>query len=233
MSISHVALNPIVTGALLYALTRGPARVRDRLIGTISALRNPETLARVTKVLKWLLALGLTKTANNGLNKLALNAYRANSEKKRWKWNEEIAVVTGGCSGIGQLVVKRLILKGIKVAILDVQQLPPTLQGYAGISFFACDISDPVAVTSTAKEVREKLGSPSILVNNAGITHPHSILKTSPEYLRKIFDVNLLSNWYTVQAFLPDMIQKNKGHVVTVASLASYMSVGGKHSKQK
>jgi all-trans-retinol dehydrogenase (NAD+) len=227
LSVSHVALNPVVAGALLWALTRAPARVHDRLLNSVSALRNPRTLARVTKLLRWLLALGVARTVNQKLNQLALNAYRTNNEKKRWSWNEEVAVVTGGCSGIGLLTVKRLILKGVKVAILDIQQLPPALQGYASIKFFACDIADPEAVASTAKKVRATLGPPSILVNNAGITHPHTILKTPPEYLRKIFDVNLLSNWYTIQAFLPDMIQRNKGHVVTVASQASYWSVGG------
>jgi short-subunit dehydrogenase len=49
----------------------------------------------------------------------------------------------------------------------------------------------------------------------------------SPDWLRKIFDVNVLSNWYTIKAFLPDMITKNKGHIVTVASIASFISVAG------
>jgi short-subunit dehydrogenase len=71
------------------------------------------------------------------------------------------------------------------------------------------------------------MGAPSILINNAGIAHAHTILDTSDEYLRKIFDVNLLSNWYTVKAFLPDMITKNKGHIITIASTASYAGVGG------
>ncbi|KAF1979099.1 NAD(P)-binding protein [Bimuria novae-zelandiae CBS 107.79] len=226
-AVSHATLNPAVTGMLLWILTIGPAKIRNRLVNTVSALRNPQTLARVTKILKGLLALGLTRSINKTLNELALNGYRINNEKRRWKWNEEIAVVTGGCSGIGLLVVKRLVLKGVKVAILDIQQLPPALQGYAGIQFFSCDIADPSAVASTADKVRATLGLPTILVNNAGITEPHPILDTSPEYLRKIFDVNVLSHWYTAQAFLPDMIQKNKGHVVTVASLGSFVTVAG------
>ncbi|KAJ4287651.1 hypothetical protein N0V90_012354 [Kalmusia sp. IMI 367209] len=227
LSVSHVALNPVVTAALLWALTKGPANVRERLLNAIPPVRRAEVLARATKALKWLLALGLAGTVNRKLNELALNAYRVNNEKKRWKWSQEVAVVTGGCSGIGLLLVKRLVLKGVKVAILDVQQLPPALQGYAAIKFFACDISDPAAVAGAAEKIKATLGSPSILVNNAGITQPHTILNTSPEYLRKIFEVNLFSNWYTVQAFLPDMMQKNKGHIVNVASLASYWTVGG------
>jgi all-trans-retinol dehydrogenase (NAD+) len=97
----------------------------------------------------------------------------------------------------------------------------------ANIKFFACDVTNPSAVYSTAEKVKATLGVPSILINNAGILSPHTILTTSDEYLRKIFDVNVLSNWYTTKAFLPDMLRENKGHVVTVASLASFLSVAG------
>ena len=174
-----------------------------------------------------MLALGVVGSVNKKFNQLALNAYRGNDERKRWVWKQEIAIVTGGCSGIGLLLVKRLLQRGVKVAILDIQELPPALESHAGIEFFKCDVADPEAVFRTADEVRKTLGAPSILINNAGITRPHTIMNTSSEYLRKLFDVNVLSNWYTVQAFLPDMIKKNKGHIVTVASVASYFTSAG------
>lgn len=69
------------------------------------------------------------------------------------------------------------------------------------------------------------MGQPSILVNNAGIGASHTIINTSPEHLNKIFGVNLFSHWYTCQAFLPDMIKHDKGHVVTVASTASFVAL--------
>jgi all-trans-retinol dehydrogenase (NAD+) len=47
-------------------------------------------------------------------------------------------VVTGGCSGIGELVVKRLIGRGIKVAVLDIQELPASLQGCKLYLFRCC-----------------------------------------------------------------------------------------------
>ena len=80
---------------------------------------------------------------------------------------------------------------------------------------------------AAAKQIKQQLGAPSILINNAGILDAHTILATKHAYLRKIFDVNVLSNWTTAQAFLPDMIAQNKGHVVTVASGASYVGVAG------
>lgn len=49
---------------------------------------------------------------------------------------------------------------------------------------------------------------------------------TTPEYLQKVFSVNVFSNWHTLKAFLPDMVAKNKGHIVTVASVASFIGAG-------
>ncbi|KAL1795523.1 hypothetical protein ACET3X_005747 [Alternaria dauci] len=125
------------------------------------------------------------------------------------------------------MVVTRLLAKGIRVAVLDIQQLPPSLQGHAGVQFFKCDVTDPSEVYSVAEKIKDGMGAPTILVNNAGILASHTILSTSDVYLQKIFQVNVLSNWYTVKAFLPDMIRNNKGHIVTVASTASFTGVGG------
>lgn len=66
---------------------------------------------------------------NKQLNRIALNAWRVRSEKKRWIMNQEIAVVTGGCSGIGERIVKGLVNQGVRVAVLDIHQLPLGLQG--------------------------------------------------------------------------------------------------------
>jgi all-trans-retinol dehydrogenase (NAD+) len=97
----------------------------------------------------------------------------------------------------------------------------------AHVKYFECDITDPEAVYAVAEQVKATLGAPSILINNAGILSSHTILNTPDKYLRKIFDVNVLSNWYTTKTFLPAMIAANKGHIVTVASSASYISVAG------
>lgn len=55
----------------------------------------------------------------------------------------------------------------------------------------------------------------------------HTILNAPDDFLRTVFDVNVLSNWYTTKAFLPDMLRNNKGHIVTIASTASFVGVAG------
>lgn len=97
----------------------------------------------------------------------------------------------------------------------------------ANIKFFACDITDSAAVKSTAERIRTTFGSPTILVNNAGIAQVHTILQTEDDWLLKIFKVNLLSNFTTVKAFLPSMIENNKGHIITMGSTATYLGVAG------
>ena len=78
-----------------------------------------------------------------------------------------------------------------------------------------------------AEAIRSDLGPPSILINNAGIGNAMTILSIPPEKLRKMFDINILSHWSTVQEFLPDMLAKKKGHIMSVASLASFVALAG------
>lgn len=127
-SATRVALNPIVTTALLWILTKGPPQLRRQLTNRIPALRDSTQYAQIVKALKVCLALGIARVLNKQLNHVALNSGRLRSDKARWNWSCEVAVVTGGCSGIGELVVKKLISKDIRVAVLDIRQLPPSLQ---------------------------------------------------------------------------------------------------------
>jgi all-trans-retinol dehydrogenase (NAD+) len=75
--------------------------------------------------------------------------------------------------------------------------------------------------------VHDSLGPPTVLINNAGIAHAHTILEATPQYLRKLFDINVISHYYLIQEFLPGMIQRKKGHIVTLASLASFATPPG------
>jgi all-trans-retinol dehydrogenase (NAD+) len=95
------------------------------------------------------------------------------------------------------------------------------------VKFFKCDITSKEDVDRSASDIRVSLGSPSILINNAGIAHAHTILEATPEYLTKLFNVNLISQFYTIQAFLPDMIKAKKGHVISTASIASFVTCAG------
>lgn len=171
-----------------------------------------------------LFALGVLGTLNQALNTMASNSWRMGAATS-WDWENEIAVVTGGSSGIGKSIVERLVALGVRVVVLDIQNLPKDMQGHARIRFFHCDVTSSDSVAAAADAVRRELGHPSILVNNAGISQPTPILQTQEKFLRRILGVNLMSLWFTTQQFLPNIIQVDKGHIVTVASLGSFVAM--------
>jgi phosphoglycerate dehydrogenase-like enzyme len=128
-SLLGLTLDPRVVGTLHFVLTRGPKRVRDPLLGLLSSRLSPAAVATLIKTLKWLLLLGVGRKINARLNQLALNNWRWTSQRERWTWDWEVAVVTGGSSGIGMEIVKALAARGVRVAVLDVQSLPADLEG--------------------------------------------------------------------------------------------------------
>lgn len=216
-------LNPAVSGSLLLALLTAPEHTRAAVLGR---LRLPPTfdLDLVRYILQALLGVGTVRFLNRRLNTISSNGGRL-SKAPGWNWPKELAVVTGGCSGIGQNIVEQLAERGVTVAIFDVQSLPKSLEGRDNIRYFKCDVTSPQSVGMMADTVRRELGHPTILVNNAGITSPHSILDMPQETLNKVFQVNTISHWYMVQQFLPNMVKTNKGHIVTVASIASFIAL--------
>lgn len=168
----------------------------------LGALRQLAVIALLTRVSSWL----TRRVLNNGL-------------KDPYDWHQEVVVLTGGSNGIGQCIAKTLSQNGIKVAILDISA-PETLPN--STRFYQCDITSPTEIASTAKQIRASFGCPTILINNAGICPGKTILSSTLEETRRVFDVNALSHYALVKEFLPDMISTNHGMVVTVASQAGY-----------
>ncbi|KAL1795484.1 hypothetical protein ACET3X_005708 [Alternaria dauci] len=220
--LAKCAFQPIITGPIFGLLLYTPEQTwQDALEATsFSRIIDPPNLIRL---LGFLVTVGVTRKINAALNAWATNNWQI-CAGSGWNWSSEIAVVTGGCSGIGRAIAEALTSHGIRVAVLDVQGAPSAFASNNLLTYFRCDISNPIAIAETADTIRNDLGHPSILVNNAGITGSHTILKTPSEFLSRIFDVNILSHWRLVKQFVPDMVAKNKGHVVTVASVNSFLT---------
>jgi hypothetical protein len=128
LKLQSAVLEPLFTGALLWAISRGPPSIREPLLRQVEKLLGADNIGRFITGLKWAFALGLGGKINGALNSWALNNWKWRTEKHKWVWNREIAVVTGGCSGIGLEIVRGLSRKGVKVAVLDIQPLPQALE---------------------------------------------------------------------------------------------------------
>ncbi len=119
------------------------------------------------------------------------------------------AVVTGGASGIGEAVAKRIAAEGGRVAVWDVN---------GGIKV---DISDNASVVRAAEETVEKIGGIDILVNSAGITGPTVPLAEFPiEGWQQVININLNGAFYCNRAVVPYMVAQNYGRIVNIASIA-------------
>lgn len=216
---SGVFLQPLVVGVALLAMWKDPIRF-SHLVSHSSKGR--VTLLQVQGVLKVLFALGVAHRLNKALTESVLNNF---SSDETWDWDREIALVTGGSSGIGRLIVDKLSEQGIQVIVFDVvdpkQPFPSTTR------FYKVDITSPTQIRATAEQVRKDVGHPSILVNNAGVGFNTEIMSQSEQQIRLTYEVNILAHFWLVREFVPDMIKKNHGHVVTIASLASFMVHAG------
>lgn len=94
------------------------------------------------------------------------------------------------------------------------------------VFFYATNVTSREVVKDVAGQIRKDHGHPTILINNAGVGFPGTILDEPDEKIRLTMEVNTLSHFWTVKEFLPNMIQRDHGHIVTVASMASFVSFG-------
>lgn len=119
------------------------------------------------------------------------------------------AVVTGGLSGIGEAVVRRIESEGGKVAIWDMN---------GGIK---TDISDYASVENSVAETVKQIGGIDILVNSAGITGPTvPVIEFPLDGWMQTIAINLNGTFYTNKAVVPLMVAQNYGRIVNVASIA-------------
>ncbi len=139
-------------------------------------------------------------------------------------FSNKISLITGAASGIGRLMALKIAARGSHVVLWDIDDAGLTTVAEelaeAGNKFniYFCDVSDRNMVYSTAAKVREEVGRVDILINNAGIVAGQPFLECTDEQLRRTMAVNILAHFWTVKAFLPDMIGSNNGHIVTIAS---------------
>jgi NAD(P)-dependent dehydrogenase (short-subunit alcohol dehydrogenase family) len=139
---------------------------------------------------------------------------------------DKVAVVTGGCSGIGLATVRRFAQEGARVVIgdLDVDRGPGIADEIGG-EFVRCDVTSPDDVDLLFRTAWEKFGRVDVAFNNAGISPPDddSILTTGLDAWRRVQEVNLTSVYLCCKAALPYMLEQHKGSIINTASFVARM----------
>jgi len=138
----------------------------------------------------------------------------------------KVAVVTGGCSGIGLATVRRFAAEGASVVIGDIDdangaRIAQEVDG----AWVHCDVTNPEQVETLFRTAKDTFGSVDIAFNNAGINPPEdsSILDTDLATWRKVQEVNLTSVYLCCKAALPYMLEQKKGSIINMASFVAIM----------
>jgi short-subunit dehydrogenase len=136
--------------------------------------------------------------------------------------------ITGAASGIGAATASAFAEEGceLMLADLDLERLEATSEMVckegARAHCFALDVSNADQFAAVAQEVRERVGVPDVLINNAGIGLHGSFLNTPMDAVRQVIEVNLYGVYNGCHAFLPMMLASGApAHLINVASLAA------------
>jgi len=133
------------------------------------------------------------------------------------------AIVTGGASGLGKAVAKRIVAEGGTVALWDLNPdaLAAAKDEVGATDTQALDVSDPAAVEAAAKASAAALGKVDVLVCSAGITGATVPVHEFPiDSWQRVIDINLNGLFYCNRAVVPLMLANGYGRIVNIASVA-------------
>jgi NAD(P)-dependent dehydrogenase (short-subunit alcohol dehydrogenase family) len=134
------------------------------------------------------------------------------------------AIVTGGASGIGLAISERLAADGAAVAIFDLngegaEAAAGKIEAAGGTAIgVAVDVTDRPGIEAAVAEVRSRLGRPTILVNDAGMTGFDPFLEIPVEKWELLLKVNLTGTFHCCQVVIPDMLEEGWGRIVNISS---------------
>ena len=148
-------------------------------------------------------------------------------------FTNKITLITGGACGLGRLVAQKMAARGSHVVLWDIanDSLAKAASEISGaghkVATYHCNVFDREMVYDTAERVKDDVGKVDILINNAGVVSGRPFLECSDEQLERTMGVNVLAQFWTVKAFLPDMVKSNNGHIVTISSAGGIVGVSG------
>ncbi|HLZ45173.1 MAG TPA: SDR family NAD(P)-dependent oxidoreductase [Gemmatimonadales bacterium] len=144
-----------------------------------------------------------------------------------------VAVVTGGGQGIGAATAHALAAEGAAIVVTArrtdrIEQVASEIRGAGGKAWAVqCDVTEPASVADLAKTATRHAGAVDIVINNAGVAYSAPLVKTSLEDWNRVLAVNATGTFLCTRAFLSGMVERKRGAIVNVASVAGL--TGGRY----
>jgi short-subunit dehydrogenase len=153
--------------------------------------------------------------------------------KDAMSFANRVAVITGASSGIGWAVAKELAGRGCHVGLIArrLERLQTLAQeiivagGKAAVA--AADVGDRMQTLAAFRAVRQQLGPVDLLLANSGIGLPTPLEPQNVPQVESMFRINTLGVIYAIEAVLPEMLERGRGHLAAVSSLAAYKGLPG------
>ncbi|XP_037686150.1 17-beta-hydroxysteroid dehydrogenase 13 [Choloepus didactylus] len=140
----------------------------------------------------------------------------------------EIVLITGAGHGIGKLTAYEFAKQKSRLVLWDINKhsveetAAQCRELGATTHAFVVDCSNREEIYSSVNQVKKEVGDVTIIVNNAGTIYPADLLSTKDEEITKTFEINILAHFWITKALLPPMMERNHGHIVTVASVCGH-----------
>ena len=143
-----------------------------------------------------------------------------------------VVLITGASQGIGEAIAQVFAqeVRGVQLALVarNEKKLKTVARacakrasgGAAAVGIFACDVSDEASVAAMAAAVTERFGAVDVLINNAGAFAMAPFLETSVAEFDRMVATNLRSAFLVTRAFVPAMVQRKRGDVFFMSSIA-------------
>jgi all-trans-retinol dehydrogenase (NAD+) len=141
-------------------------------------------------------------------------------------FRDRIILITGGSSGLGLHIAELLAAEGASLILwgrdgVELEAIGKQMNERGQrCATYRCDVSSRGEVGAVARRVLREHGPVDILINNAGVVSGRPLLELSDAEIEQTFDTNALAPIWTTRAFLPAMLERRSGHIVTIASAA-------------
>lgn len=146
--------------------------------------------------------------------------------KNLMTFQDQVALITGASSGIGQKIAIDLAARGATVVgcARSHPGLQATLSEVRRVSpasaIYLCDVSDAQQVRQMAEKVLSNFGKIDILINNAGVGTYGSFVESTADSIESVLRTNFFGAAYCIKEVLPSMMERRSGHIVNIASVA-------------
>lgn len=148
------------------------------------------------------------------------------------RFQNQVAFITGGNSGIGLASAKAIALEGANVVIADIHENPQVIEEIEKLgvkaTFFKCDVSNPDEVKSVIENTIKKFGRLDIALNNAGIGDALPTHEKTIEQWQRVININLNGVFYCMKYQIEQMLkQPQGGKIINVASILGQIGDAG------